>query len=178
MDFEIVEVVPGSAERVRRTLCDHLEDLVPYLPSIESIDILVRDSPEPDKARVESLWQGSKDLLPALIRPFVSKQALMWRDVGDWDHARGAVDWTIKPTRFKNLYDCGGTHYIEEIDATTSRVRMSGAITVHPGQLKGIPKRWRKGLAPRVEAFIIKRIKPNLQQVPLALKQLLAVQDG
>ncbi len=177
MDFEIVEVVPGSAERVRRTLCDHLEDLVPYLPSIESIEILARVASEPGKTRVESLWQGSKDLLPVLIRPFVSKQALAWRDVGDWDHEHGDVDWTIQPTRFKRLYDCGGTHCIEEIDPTTSRVRMSGSITVHQEHLKGIPKRWRKGLAPRIEAFIIKRMKPNLQQVPVALKRLFAAQD-
>jgi hypothetical protein len=167
MNFQKEDTIPYPADVVLEIMIQRIEVIVPYLPHIERIDTLETKQSRDGHYRIIRRWEGSKDTLPATLRPFISNEWLAWTDTALWSPAEHKVDWSLS-TKLGHMYDCSGTNYIEpdpKAPGKHTRIRIAGNLTVYPDRVPGIPSLLSKRLTPLVERFIIDMITPNLTAV-------------
>lgn len=172
MNFNEQNTLSHPALTVLDTMIHKMEDIVPFLPSVESIETLEKGEESDGKIRVVRRWQGTSDSAPAAIRGFLSREHLAWIDTAIWTPAEWKVDWTLS-TSMSKLYDCGGANYYEPEPADpegSTRMRITGELVVYPERLPGIPKFLARKFAPQVEKFVINLITPNLTDVAKGLQ--------
>ena len=175
MRFELEEIIVGSVDRVYTTIRDRLSDLVPYLPAVDEITELERDGKSNGSTRIVLEWIGNSQLLPSLAKPFWKPAMTTWTDYAVWtDGDPPRTEWRFEPKRFRRLFTCEGTNRFEAVDADRTAFRLSGDLHVYPERIPGIPKFLARKLKPSITGFVIKRIKPNLMQVPEALTAFFA----
>ena len=172
MHFNEQSTVSHPAHAVLDTMIHRMEEIVPFLPSVESIEVLDGGEEVDGQIRIVRRWQGTSDSAPAAIRGFLSKESMAWIDTAIWTPAEWKVDWTLSTTLSK-LYDCGGTNYYEpdpDAPETSTRMRITGDLVVYPERLPGIPKFLARKFAPQVEKCVINLITPNLTDVAKGLQ--------
>ena len=172
MDFEYSERVSHPLEAVYPVLRDHLDKLVPLLPNVESIVVSSREVESPGRTRIVNLWQGTTETVPRLARPFVKPEMNRWEDHALWLDDEHAVEWRFVTSSFDRLYDCSGVNRFAA-DGDGSRVLVSGTLDVYPERLRGVPKALARRARPKVEAWLIKMITPNLAELPKAIQTYL-----
>lgn len=167
--FEYEETIAGPVERVFAVLRDRLPDLVPYLPAVDHIELLERTEESPGCTVLVHYWEGNSKLLPVIARPFVTKAMTSWTDYARWIEDGRTCEWRFEPKKFKNLFTCGGVDYLEAMGNGSTRLRLTGELVVYAERVPGVSRAMARRLGPRIEEFVVKKIKPNLMQVPLAL---------
>ncbi len=172
MKFEFSATIDGPLARVEPLLRDRLPELVPFLLTVKAIELLERTTPNPGEIYMLRLWEGNRKMMPPIARPFVTRSMRLWKDHAHWFEEDLRIEWRFEPFRFKKLFTCSGTNYIDDLGDDTTRVRMTGELVVHATRVPGIGMRLAKRLAPRIERWIIATIEPNLLQVPHAVQAL------
>ena len=172
MDFKYSEIVRHPIDRVYNVLRDHLPDIVPFLPNVESIEVVEREEAD-GRLRLLNHWQGKSGAIPRIVRPFVTRDMMQWDDEAIWVESSRAVEWTFSTSSFENLYDCSGVNSFETEGDDTTRVLVSGSLNVYPERLRAVPKLLARKARPKVEDFLIKMITPNLAQLPQAVQAYL-----
>ncbi len=167
MDFSYDAMIGGPVDRVLELLRDRLTDLVPYLPTVDSISERERGV-EGDRIRIINDWQGNSRSVPMFAKPFVTKAMTAWHDVAEWDLAARSIKWEFVPNKFRNLYTCEGTNYLEEIEGQT-RLQINGSLVIHPEHLP-MPRRMAKRFAPRIAKWAVGKVRPNLLEIPKAVQ--------
>jgi hypothetical protein len=167
MRFAEQGVVTHPAAVVLETLIERLEVIAPFLANVERIDTLDRTPLAGGRERIVRRWQGRAASVPAALRPFVTPAMLAWLDTAVWHRGDYRVEWshaTCLPG-VAQLYDCAGTNWFRPdptAPATRTRIRITGALTVHPERLPGVPDFVARRLGPQVEGFIVGVLTPNL----------------
>lgn len=151
-------------------LRDRLPDLVPYLPAVDHIELIERGEEGPGRTIMAHYWEGNAKLLPAIARPFVTRSMTSWTDYALWIDDGRICEWRFEPKKFKNLFTCNGRDYFEDLGNGSTRLRLTGELVVYAERVPGVSQRMATRLGPRIEQFVVKKIKPNLMQVPLALQ--------
>ncbi|MBN2496266.1 MAG: hypothetical protein JXR96_16860 [Deltaproteobacteria bacterium] len=154
-------VIAHPIERVYSTLRDRLAELVAYTPALESVETLERSEPEPGRVHLVNRWQANRSAAPKIVRPFMTRSLLSWKDVAEWDQASWSTRWRFETFHFDKLFDCEGHNCYEEVEGGT-RFTMNGSLSVYPERMPGVPRTMAKRLGPRVERFILKLVRPNL----------------
>ena len=172
MDFKYSELVKYPLERVYTVLRDNLPDIVPFLPNVESIQVLEREETD-GRLRLLNHWQGESGAIPRIVRPFVTREMKQWHDEAVWIEGEYRVEWTFSTKSFENLYDCSGVNSFEAESDETTRVSVSGTINVYPARLRAVPKLLARKARPKVEEWLVKMITPNLAQLPQAVQAYL-----
>jgi len=168
--FEYEEIVAGPVERVFGMLRDRLSDLVPYLPAVDHIELLECSEDGPGRTMMVHYWEGNAKLLPMIARPFVTKAMTSWTDHALWIDDGRLCEWSFVPKKFKDLFTCSGVDHFEDLGDGTTRLRLTGDLVVYAERVPGVSRKMASRLGPRIEQFVVKKIKPNLMQVPLALQ--------
>lgn len=166
MKFEQTDKVTHPATDVLDLMIDRMEEIVPFLPNVESIETLSRETLADGRVKVVRRWQGTSQTAPAAVRPFASKESLAWTDTALWDRETYEVEWVFE-SNLSKLYDCGGVssykpHPDDPEEAT--RIVIAGHLEVFPDKMPGIPKFLGKKLAPQIEKFVVKMITPNVME--------------
>jgi hypothetical protein len=172
--------VTHPAALVLDTMIERMEDIVPFLPSVDAIDLKSREDQPDERIHIVRRWQGSIEQAPRAVRPFLKRETLAWIDDAFWRPADFAVDWTLLTSQ-AGLYECSGTNRMEpdpREPETTTLMTIEGELRVYPERLPGVPRLIARRLAPTVEAFVIKLIAPNLTEVAKGLQGYLDARSG
>ena len=175
MEFAFDATIDHSLHEVLPLLRDRLPEVVPYLPTIARIEIVEREIKESGQLFLVRLWEGNSKMIPPVARPFVTRAMRTWKDFGLWSESEreARIEWRFEPHRFARLFTCDGVNYLEDLGDGTTRVRMTGKLVVHPAHVPGLPEGLAKKLVPTIERFVVGKIRPNLAQVPRAVRALL-----
>jgi len=167
MKIHSESIIPHPREAVFSTYRDCLPEVASFLPDIESITVLQREDGE-GITTLHNLWVSNADI-PSAAQRFLSPEHLQWDDYAQWDHAGFKVTWRLETRVFSEAFSCEGTNTFLEDGAGQTRVVVSGNLALDLSNMPGVPKFIARRLAPQVEAFIVKMITPNLEQVNVAV---------
>jgi hypothetical protein len=177
MNFELTEDIPLAVDEVCALLRDRLPDLVPFLPSVDEIEELERGA-DGDDVVIVNLWRGSRAMMPALARPFVTRAMVTWKDYARWPGGAARVEWRLEPHSLASLFSCEGVNFIETSPGGGARLRITGELNLYPERIPGISPALARRLEPKLTPWIVARIKPNLSLVPQALQRFVAARDA
>jgi hypothetical protein len=173
--FEEITYCDYPASEVFGAMVWHLEDLVPYMDNVAEIRTDSFDQSEPGKIKTLRFWQGTSANVPALLRPFVSKNSLGWKDIATWIPSEYKVEWKTE-TKHSKYSSCEGVNYFEpdpEAPATRTRCVISGDFTVHGDRLPAMPKFIGLKIAPKLESIILGYMIPNFRQLAIGIAKYL-----
>mgnify|MGYP001597702053 CR=1 FL=1 len=174
MEFTIEEIIAGPVDAVFTVMRDKLPDLVPFLPEVESIEVLERHDDGPGKVRFVNLWQGKADAAPKVVRPFVTASMLRWKDHAEWDDAARKVAWRLEPFNFGSLFECKGEDVFAAMPDGRTKMMIKGTLNIYPERIPGVPSFLAKRLRPDVEKFVVNLVTPNLRGVAGGIPRYLA----
>ena len=172
MNFDSETLVSHPASAVLETMVDRMEDIVPFLDTVDSIETLEREELDGGRIRIVRRWQGSESSAPPALAAFVTADMLAWIDTAIWHPEEYAVDWSIA-TSMSKLYECGGRNSFgpaPDDPENATLMRVSGELTVYPDKVPGVPGFLARRLAPQVEKFVVNLLKPNLLDVGKGLQ--------
>jgi len=175
MRFEATSQVGFPADVVVRTLIKRMDDLVDHMPNVADIETQVLEEQPDGRVKTVRAWQGTASSVPAVIRPFVTKNSLGWVDYSIWDLTNGTCDWYIenKHSRFSS---CSGINsFIVDPDAPETRtiLKVEGDFTVFGDKIPAMPRFLGKRMAPTIERIIVGFMMPNFTAMAVGADALL-----
>ncbi|GBD27575.1 hypothetical protein HRbin30_02926 [bacterium HR30] len=178
MEFCRETKVHYPAALLLETMIERMEEIVPFLPNIASIETLTKKKHRDGTWEIVRRWEARAEQVPSVARRFLSAELLQWLDYALWVPAEYKVEWRQEPVyrAARGLYQCHGTNFFlpdSKDPNNTSRVRVSGFLEVHPERLPGVPAFLARRIAPQVEKFIIRLIEPNLAELAQGLETYL-----
>jgi len=173
MDFAFEEHLSHPAAQVFATIRDALPEILPLLPSVESVERERAEAEGAARVHIVQVWQADIRDVPAVARPFVNREYLRWRDVAVWDEPSLTCTWEFHTMHFDRLYECRGVNYFEAVSPDLTRLRLTGSIDVHPERVPGVPRLLARSIRPRIEAFLVGHAEPNLRELPRAVQSYL-----
>ncbi len=177
MEFQFDEKIPGSISRVYAMLRDRLTDLVPYLDTVDDIEVLERDDSQPGQTKITNLWQGNTKAMPLLARPFVTKAMSRWKDHALWVERDWTIEWWFEPAKFSQLFTCKGIDHLYDQGDGTTLFRIQGDLHIFADKVPGVSRKMAAKLGPTIERWAIKMVRPSLMQVPNALQNFFAEEE-
>lgn len=150
---------------------DRLVEMLPFLPSIRSIEVEKREE-EQAQVRLLNLWKAKESEVPAVARPFVKSEMLEWRDYATWKEDVWRCEWRTELSFLKEAIHCSGVNEYSEVNGNTE-IRILGEISVDGSKIPKVPRFMAPKLASTVEAFVCKVIKPNLVEINRGLERFL-----
>jgi hypothetical protein len=175
MRFQRSSKVSHPAAVVLDIMMNRMDEVVPFMPSIESIEQKEKEDLGDGRMRIVRRWQASMDSLPAALRPFVPREAMSWIDTAIWTPAEYRVDW-VSTTGLSKFYDCSGTNFFEphpQDPAAMTRIRITGELQVHADRLPAVPTFLASRITPQVEKFVVDMLAPNLTETADGLQKYL-----
>jgi len=174
MHFEESSRVSHPASVILDVVMERMQEIVPFLDNIESIDTQSREELADGRVKIVRRWQGTADAVPSALRPFVSRDLMGWIDTAYWTPAEYKVEWaqSMCSASVAQLYECSGINYFEPDPGDpeqTARIRITGDLAVFPDRL-GIPSFLGRRLAPQVESFVVSLLTPNLMGLAKGLQ--------
>ncbi len=151
--------VPFARPLVYATFRDRLVELVPYLPSVKSIQLKSRQEKD-DIIEIVNEWQG-KSNIPQLVRPWLSEDLLKWTEYNIWNGSDFSLDWKISTHVFTDAVHCSGKNNFR-IQGGATLIESEGKLEIEPKLLRGIPLMMRGSVASIVEQILSRQIEPNL----------------
>jgi len=176
MNFEDVTVIEHPAQDAFEALLWQLEGLVPHMENVAGIETLKLDR-QPDGTIVsQRRWQGAASSVPALLRPFVTKNSLAWMDYATWYPDDRRCDWRIE-SKHSKYSSCSGSNRFDpdpEAPATRTRCVITGAFIVYGDKLPAVPKFLGMKMAPKLESIILGFMLPNFRSCSQGIADYLA----
>jgi hypothetical protein len=171
MDFRIENNLSHSVEKVFDAYRDRLPELVPFLAEIEKIEVLDRKE-EGGKTYITNRWHAKSSTVPAVARPFMPDKALYWIDHAIWDPKARTCEWRYEISVLPGAVQCGGVNYFHEKAGGGSRFEITGKLELDLAKLH-VPF-FLRGAGPKIEQWLVGRIRPNLEAVGGAVEKWLS----
>jgi len=175
MKFEDIASIDEPATDALDAMLWHLEELVPFMENVAEIQTIKMDRQPDGKVVTERRWQGTAKSVPAVLRPFVSKNSLAWMDYATWTPSEWKCEWRIE-NKHSKYSSCSGINYFEpHPDAPTTRTRcvIAGDFSVYGDKLPAIPKFLGLKMAPKLESIILGFMLPNFRQCSAGIAEYL-----
>jgi hypothetical protein len=153
---------------------DRLPEIAAYIPDISKITVHSR-TPTPAGVKLHNEWVSNAEI-PAIAQRFLKPEHLRWDDYADWNDPGFYVAWTLKTRAFTESVRCSGRNTFVEDGAGGTRVLLTGTLEIELRDIPGVPSFVARAIAPQVEAFIVKMITPNLEQVNRSIQRFLDAQ--
>lgn len=170
MELNASSLIRHPRERVYLAYRDELSRIAAYMPNVKSVVTQKREE-LPGGVRLHNVWTG-KGEIPKVAQHVVKPDILLWDDYATWNDAQGRAEWRIGLRVFNDSFRCSGTTLISAEGAHT-RVTLKGDLSVDLRDIPGVPRLLAGPLKPQIEAFIIKLVRPNLEDTNAALGRYL-----
>ena len=173
MQLNAEHTVIAPCVSVLNLVMSGMDDLLPYMPEVESVTHQSVETRDNGDVHIVSDWQGSSSTTPKLLRPFVSKEALAWVDDAVWRPSAHHVNWTIK-SKMSKYYSCNGRNSFgphPDDPQGKTLMKIEGDLLVRPENLPLVPNVLGRKMAPKIERFIIKLILQNFEAMSKALQR-------
>jgi hypothetical protein len=173
-EFELRKLLSHPCDAAFTAYRDRLVDLPAHLPNIDQITVLSREEPDADTVIQVARWQANQEgNVPRLARPFIKKDLLVWIDHATWHLGERSCEWHFEFPSFPRGLTCGGKNRFEPAPGGGCTMILRGSLHIDLAEIRGVP-RIARGLGPKVEAFVLGRVTPNLESVTEALGKLLS----
>ncbi len=165
-------------QRVYDAFLTGMEQLPPWLPGIDRIDITRFERPSAHTAEVDYKWHIDTSIIPVVLRPFLRSNMDHIRSTTVWCAQRRVVEFEFYHEDYRSLFECKGTFALVEQSGTSMRIDISADLQPYPERVPGLPV-WlaKKGL-PLVEKLITDILKPSLLALPDALQAITAIAES
>jgi len=158
-------------ERVYQSYRDRLPEIAPYTPDIKEIVVHSREELEVGP-KIHNEWIIERDV-PRVVQGLITADMLRWNDYAQWNNAAHHVDWELQIPAFPDKVKCWGRNAFFAEGADATRVVLSGELEINLQNVPGVPRILAGRLTPKVEAFIVKLVTPNLEKVNSSLERFL-----
>ena len=153
MRIEREEFLLHPADEVYPLVRDRIEELLPHLPGVESVEILSRQPAAKGKTRVKSRWKLRP---PALLGRLLPAAAFVWEEEAVWNDKTYSVESKIVGYGYQSR---GKTVYEPASDYT--RVRVEAEIEFRADSVD-IPKENLEKIVASAEEALREAIEPNM----------------
>ena len=164
MKIEREEFLLHSADEVYPLVRDRIDELLPHLPAIQSVEILSREPTVKGKTRVRSRWRIRP---PAVLGRLLPAAAFVWDEDAVWNDRKYCVESTIRgygyESRAKTLY---------EPASDWTRVRIEAEISCRPHSAD-IPKENLEKIVSAARDAVRDAIEPNMTALLDAIRERL-----
>jgi hypothetical protein len=171
MDLHADARIPFPREVVFAVFRDELDQLVPYLPSVRSIEITAREERGVVVENVIEWHVGAN--IPRPLRAVISESMMSWTDYATWDADTLTCDWHTETHAFVGAVRCGAHDRFLEDGPGKTLLEIRGALEVDGTKIRGVPAL----LAPRVgrtmESFLVDKIRSDLVKTTEGLAKYL-----
>ncbi|MDP2227190.1 MAG: hypothetical protein Q8J78_06905 [Moraxellaceae bacterium] len=169
--------IPFPIDDVYSAFLLRMDELPPWLPGIQRIDITRFEKPSAHTAQVDYKWLVQKTVVPSLLRPFLRDNMDHIRSTTRWCAQRRIVEFEFFHDDYREWFDCYGTFALVEAGHNSMRIDIHAELLPYPERVPGLP-RWlaQKGL-PLIEGVIGDIIKPSLLALPAALQTIVGRPD-
>lgn len=175
MEILASSTVRHPRERVFRAYRDELPKIAAYMPNVKQV-VVQRREEGPGWVKLHNVWTG-KGEIPKVVQPVLKPEVLLWDDFATWHEADSYCEWRIGLRVFNEKFKCSGTNHIRAEGAHT-RVELRGDLELDLRDIPGVPRLLAGTLRPQLEAFIVKMIRPNLEETNVALGRYLDANPG
>ncbi|MFT4627213.1 MAG: hypothetical protein ACI8PZ_005894 [Myxococcota bacterium] len=175
MRIDSESLIAHPRDAVYQAYRDRLPEIAAYIPDIKQIIIHSR-AESAAGVDLHNEWVADSEI-PAVAKSLIKPEHLRWDDFAKWNDAGSYVDWTIKTRVFTDSVTCSGRNTFLEDGAGRTRVKLTGNLTIALKDIRGVPSFLAKRMAPQIEAFIVKLITPNLEQVNRSIGTFLDAQS-
>jgi len=172
MKIEATERLTYPALQVFETVRDKTPELAELMPNIESVEVL-EERHEGTVVHLYNRWQGTKGDVPAVIRPFASKNLSAWYDRAAWDSSTLSCQWEIVSIVAREMFSCRGKTTIRPLDDGGCSFELRGDLVVDPKKVPGVPRFLGKRVQGPLERFIVNAVSPNLTSIAAAVQAYL-----
>ncbi len=150
---------------------DRLLEVVPFLDTVQAVQALSRADHADGTVVLRHRWTGTPNALPALLRPMIPPQALVWEDTTTWDKGAWEARWVITLPALGPVFEVKGTNrFLETPQGCT--VEVEGDVALYPdraAELGNIPP----AMLPMIERFAIALVVPLIKQSGHAVAKVL-----
>lgn len=175
MDLVTDVRLPFPPETVFTIFRDEVAHLEPYLPGIQSIEVVSRAEHDGLVDLVVD-WQSGADV-PAFVRGLIGESKFAWTDYATWDEGALAVDWRTETVALGGALRCGARDVFLEDGPGRTLLQIRGAIDIDPAKIPGVPALLGGAVGPRLEAYLVKRVCASLGDTAAALALYLEGRD-
>jgi hypothetical protein len=154
---------------------DDLPQLLPYLPSIRSIEVTARQ----ERGRiVENVvdWCSGRDL-PAPLRALIGPSLLSWTDYAIWDEDTLSCDWHTATHAFTRAVRCEARDRFRADGPGKTLLEIRGVLEVDARKIAGVPSFLASAVGRAMEEFLVVKIQSDLVKTAEGLERLLSSQE-
>ena len=173
MKLEHRDLIPANADQIYGIVKNQLPDLVPYLPSVQKIELLEHKILPNNKEQIINHWFADIDI-PSILTKFINKDLLSWKDTAIWDPKNLKVDYTLESFIANDLFEATGCNQFIEKNQNEMELLVSCEVLLNADKIPGVPKLMKKTVTPIMEGLIEKMIQPNLKSLGQGLKLFLS----
>ena len=139
---------------------DEMPKLLPYLPSIRSIEVTARKE---RGAIVENVvdWCSGRDL-PAPLRAVIGPSLLSWTDYATWYGDSLCCDWRTETHAFTGAVRCGARDRFLEDGPGRTLLEIRGVLEVDARKIAGVPGFLAGTVGRSMEGFLVGKIQSDL----------------
>lgn len=173
MELKHSDRIDAPAFEVYTLVKDKLPEIAKYLPNVEKIEKLSNKTLGSGKTEIINHWYAQVEL-PTLVKKFLSKELLSWKDKAVWDDTKMCVSYELESFIANNLFEAKGTNYFKACETGKSELLVTCSVQIHAENIPGVPKLMVRSVLPLIEKVIEKMLQPNLTSLGQGLKAFLA----
>jgi hypothetical protein len=163
-------------ELVYQSYRDQLPLVAPYTPDIKEIIVNSREELAMGP-KIHNIWVADREI-PKVAAGLIKPEMLRWDDFAQWNDEANHVDWRLNIPAFPDQVKCSGRNAFFADGPNRTRVVLTGELEINVKKIPGVPRIMAGRIAPKIEAFIVKLITPNLEKVNHSLEQFLDDQSN
>ena len=163
-------------ERVYHAFLHGMEQLPPWLPSIQQIEQTRFDLISPHQVEADYKWMIDQKIIPSVLRPFFNMKHV--RSTTTWCAQRRIVDFEFFHEEYRELFDCHGTFVLKESGPNSMHIEILADLQPYPERVPGMPAWVARRSIPLIEKLIADILKPSLLALPEAIQAITGIRDG
>lgn len=171
MKLESSDIISQPVDVVYELVRDEIEELVPFLPNIASIEQVERTEVNKNEVKMLNYWHPKVDI-PGLIKKFIKNDEIFsWKDYAHWNDKKKMVEYRLEGFLGKDMYSCKGKNYFIETEDGHTELKVTCTLEIHADKIPGIPRLISGKAKPIIEDLIKKAMEPNLTQLSKGLEK-------
>lgn len=138
MKFQLSEKTRFDRDLMFRTHRDDLDKLVPYMTMVERVRAEGKEVHADGTQVLTHRWLCTREAVPAMIRPMIPPNMLVWVGRATWNPNTFQCSWDIDIPGLEQAVTIHGVHTYHE-DPKGTRVELAGNFAVHPEKIPNLP---------------------------------------
>lgn len=167
-------LIPFPVDLVYASFLKDIDQLPPWLPGIDRIEVVRFEELSAQRAAVDYRWHVDTDIIPPLLRPFLRKVLGHLCSTTVWCAERRLVEFEFFHEDYRELFECKGRFALVGLDAASMRIDIDAELQPRPQALPGMPAWAARKSIPVIERVLTDVLRPSLLALPEALQTVTA----